>query len=401
MSRRPTPWQEGRSAGTSRGLVTKLIQASAVLSALALATLVTFVPTAVGADTGFPVISYTIDGTPGTNDWYRGGGNCVAGGQNCVIVRWSVADAVNSDCRSAVEVDGPNVGTKLSCSASNATGTISAETKVIKIDADPPTAVVAAATRAPDHSGWYNHAFGIAWQGADATSGIASCTSLDYSGPDAAAANVSGGCTDNAGNSASSSFAVEYDATAPQLSSFSVQSTEGANIVHWKSSSSNDVAAISRVARGSRNERSLFSGPGVGFVDKKIQDGVEYRYSVRTYDQAGNGSQALTVVALPKVVSLGKKIGYTPRTAGTPILSWPARHGASYYHVQLFRNGKRILAAWPLTTELALHQSWRWAGRRYRLTPAKYAWFVWAGLGPRKAARYKLLGHSTFIVSPH
>jgi len=400
MSRRPTPWQKGRSAGTSRGLVTKLVQASVVLSALALATLVTFVPTAVGADTGFPVISYTIDGTPGTNDWYRGGGNCVAGGQNCVIVRWSVADAVNSDCRSAVEVDGPNVGTKLSCSASNATGTISAETKVIKIDAVPPTAVVAAATRAPDHNGWYNHAFAIAWQGADATSGIASCTSLEYSGPDTAAANVSGGCIDNAGNSASSSFAVEYDATAPQLSSVSIQSTAGANIVHWKSSSSNDVAAISRVARGSRSERSLFSGPGVGFVDKKIQDGVEYRYSVRTYDQAGNASQARTVVALPKVVSLGKKIGYTPRTAGTPILSWPARRGASYYHVQLFRNGKRILAAWPLTTELALHQRWRWAGRRYRLAAAHYTWFAWAGFGTRKAARYKLLGHSTFIVSP-
>ena len=26
------------------------------------------------------------------------------------------------------------------------------------------------------------------------------------------------------------------------------------------------------------------------------------------------------------------------------------------------------------------------------------AWFVWAGFGPRTAARYKLIGHSTFIV---
>jgi hypothetical protein len=269
------------------------------------------------------------------------------------------------------------------------------------IDADPPTGVAAAATRAPDHNGWYNHAFGVAWHGADATSGIASCTSLAYSGPDASTANVSGGCTDKAGNSASSSFAVEYDATPPQLSSISVQSTENANLVHWKSSSPNDVAAISRVARGSRNELSLFSGAGVGFVDKKIQDGVEYRYSIRTYDQAGNASETRTVVALPKVVSLGKKIGYTPRTAGTPILSWPARHGASYYHVQLFRNGKRILAAWPLTTQLALRQTWRWGGRRYRLTAAHYSWFAWAGFGARSAARYKLLGHSTFIVPAH
>jgi hypothetical protein len=103
------------------------------------------------------------------------------------------------------------------------------------------------------------------------------------------------------------------------------------------------------------------------------------------------------VLALPKVVSLGKN-AYTPRTAAQPILNWPARQGASYYHVQLFRNGKRILAAWPLKTELALRQSWRWAGRRYRLAPAQYAWFVWAGFGARTAARYKLIGHSRFIV---
>jgi hypothetical protein len=395
MSRRPTPWQEGPRARTSRGLVTELVRASLAVGALAVAVLVTLVPTAVGAATDLPVISYTIDGVAGTNGWYRG-----SAGGNYVRLIWSVTNADNTDCASPLKIDGPNAGTTRSCSASNAAGTVTAQTAPIKIDADPPTGVAAAATRAPDHNGWYNHAFAIAWHGADATSEIASCTSLEYSGPDAAATNVSGGCTDNAGNSASSSFAVEYDATAPQLTSVSVQSTVGANIVHWKSSSSNDVAAISRIARGSRSERSLFSGPGAGFVDKKIQDGVEYRYSVRTYDQAGNGSQARTVVALPKVVSLGKKIGYTPRTAGTPILSWPTRRGASYYHVQLFRNGKRILAAWPLTTELALHQSWRWAGRRYRLTPAQYAWFVWAGLGPRKAARYKLLGHSTFIVSP-
>jgi hypothetical protein len=395
MSRRPTPWQEGPRARSSRGPATKFVRASLVLSALALAVLVTFVPTALGAGTSLPVISYSIDGVAGNNGWYRG-----SAGGNYVRLIWSVTGADNTDCASTLKIDGPNAGTTRSCTASNAAGTVTAQTTPIKIDADPPTGVAAAATRAPDHNGWYNHGFAIAWHGADATSGIATCTSLEYSGPDAAAANVSGGCTDNAGNSASSSFAVEYDATAPQLSSVSVQSTESANIVHWKSSSPDDVAAISRVARGSRSERSLFSGAGVGFVDKKIQDSVEYRYSVRTFDQAGNGSLARTVVALPKVVSLGKKIGYTPRTAGTPILSWPARRGASYYHVQLFRNGKRILAAWPLTTQLALHQGWRWAGRRYRLTAAHYTWFAWAGFGTRKAARYKLLGHSTFIVSP-
>src|SRR5256885_16659673 len=117
-------------------------------------------------------------------------------------------------------------------------------------------------------------------------------------------------------------------------------------------------------------------------------------------DLAGESWQLRIIAGTPKVRHRGK-ISQRPRAAAQPILSWPARRGASYYHVQLFRNGKRILAAWPLKTELGLRPAWRWAGRRYRLAPAKYAWFVWAGFGARTAARYKLIGHSTFIIPAH
>ena len=395
MSRRPTPWQRGCSAGTSRGLFTKLIRASLVLGVLSML----FGAEPVAADTA---ITYSVSGIVGTNGWFRG-----SAGGNYVVVHWTVnipTDQIESSsgCEvGGVRVDGPTIGTTKTCTVTLIGGSQpSTTTSPIKIDNQPPTSLSAGAVRPPDANGWYNHSVAINWTGTDATSGLAACTSLTYSGPDSGAAGVSGGCTDVAGNSSSTSFGFQYDATPPQLSSISVQSTDGANIVHWKSSSPNDVAAISRVARGSRSELSLFSGAGADFVDKKVQDGVEYRYNVRTVDQAGNSSQIRTVLGLPKVVSLGK-IAYTPRTAAQPILSWPARRGASYYHVQLFRNGKRILAAWPLKTELALRPHWRWAGRQYRLAPAQYAWFVWAGFGPRTAARYKLLGHSTFIVPAH
>ncbi len=395
MSRRPTPWQRGCSAGTSRGLFTKLIRASLVLGVLSML----FGAEPVAADTA---ITYSVSGIVGTNGWFRG-----SAGGNYVVVHWTVnipTDQIESSsgCEvGGVRVDGPTIGTTKTCTVTLIGGSQpSTTTSPIKIDNQPPTSLSAGAVRPPDANGWYNHPVAINWTGTDATSGLAACTSLTYSGPDSGAAGVSGGCTDVAGNSSSTSFGFQYDATPPQLSSISVQSTDGANIVHWKSSSPNDVAAISRVARGSRSELSLFSGAGADFVDKKVQDGVEYRYNVRTVDQAGNSSQIRTVLGLPKVVSLGK-IAYTPRTAAQPILSWPARRGASYYHVQLFRNGKRILAAWPLKTELALRTHWRWAGRQYRLAPAQYAWFVWAGFGPRTAARYKLLGHAKFIVPAH
>jgi hypothetical protein len=393
MSRRPTPWQRGCSAGTPGALFTKFVQVSLVVVGLTML----FGAEPISADT--PPIAYTINGIAGTNGWWRG-----SSGGDYIVVKWTVnipTDQIQSTsgCEvGGVRVDGPTTGTTRSCTVTLVDNSqVSKTTSPLMIDNTPPTGVSASAARGPDANGWYNHAVAINWTGTDATSLIASCSSLVYSGPDSAGAGVSGGCTDVAGNSSSTSFGFKYDATPPQLTSVSVRSNDGADILHWKSTSPNDVAAVTRVARGSQKVLPLFSGTGNGFVDKKIQDGVEYTYSVQTTDQAGNASASRTVVAFPKVVSLAK-IGYTPRASKQPILSWPARSGASYYHVQLFRNGKRILAAWPLTTQLALRAHWRWAGHQYRLTPAKYAWFAWAGFGARAAAHYKLLGHSTFIV---
>src|SRR5436190_2033141 len=130
MSRRPTPWQRGQRARGPRGLATKLGRGSLVLSAPLLAVLVTFVPTAVGAPTALPSISYTIDGVVGTNGRYRG-----SGGGNYVRLYWSVTGADNTDCASPIKIDGPNTGTTRSCSATNAAGTITAQTTLIKIDA--------------------------------------------------------------------------------------------------------------------------------------------------------------------------------------------------------------------------------------------------------------------------
>jgi hypothetical protein len=378
-----------RRAGTGRGVPPIWCVAVAVLGAV-----LALVPAAAGsvADT-LPSISYTIDGIAGNNGWYRGG----AGG-NYVVVRWSVTGADSTDCTFAVRVDGPTTGTTRSCTASNAAGPVTATTRTIKIDADPPVGVAASPARAADANGWYNHAVAISWRGSDATSGIAGCSAVTYAGPDAAGAAVAGGCTDNAGNTASSPFGLNFDATAPKLSDVSVDSGARADLVRWKSSSPADRAVVNRAARGSRKNRLVFQGSASRFVDRSIRDGVEYRYSVRTYDQAGNASNAVSVVGLPKVVTLHGP-AYVARTPGQPILRWSKAKGASYYHVQLFRRGKRILAAWPRTPQLALRATWVWSGRRYRLSPGRYRWFAWAGFGARSAARYKLLGKDDFVVT--
>jgi len=304
-----------------------------------------------------------------------------------------------SGCEAVVNVPGPTTGTRLICTIYLITGPppISFPTSLIKIDADPPTGVAANASRAADFNGWYNHPVGVGWRGSDATSGIASCSAVTYSGPDRASAPIGGGCTDRAGNSASAPVSINYDATAPVLSKLSVTSRAGSDVVRWTSTSPADTLVLQRWARGSKERPVVFRGTGRAFTDKRIRSNIEYTYAARTVDQAGNASREVSVIALPKVLTL-QKTRYVPRVAPRPILRWAAKRGASYYHVQLFRGSKRIFASWPTTHQLGLPAAWRWAGHRHRLRPGHYRWYVWVGLGPRSFAQYRAIGSAKFIV---
>ena len=46
-----------------------------------------------------------------------------------------------------------------------------------------------------------------------------------------------------------------------------------------------------------------------------------------------------------------------------------------------------------------LTRQWKYAGKRYKLTPGIYTWYVWPGIGPRSAAEYgPLIGSSSFRI---
>jgi hypothetical protein len=377
---------------------TQLIRPGRKQASLGLMTVATIVLLSfglAGASADVLPITYTIDGIAGTNNWYRGHTS-----GNFVVVRWSVnVPAIDSQgCGAAVRVNGPSAGTTRTCTIWLSDGsTISSTTRTIRIDADPPTGVAASLSRGPDFNGWYNHSLGVSWHGGDATSGLASCSAVTYSGPDRASAPIGGGCTDKAGNTASAPVSINYDATAPLLSKVSITSRAGSDLVHWKSSSPADTAVVERRARGAKQQPVVYRGSGTTFTDKRIRSDLEYTYSVQTIDQAGNASAKVSVAGLPKVLTL-RKLPYVPRVAPKPILRWAQKRGAAYYHVQLFRGSKRIFASWPLTHHLGLPGVWRWSGHRYRLAPGRYRWYVWEGLGPRSFARYRTIGSAQFIV---
>ena len=141
-----------------------------------------------------PEITVTITGTLGLNGWYRSN----------VTVSWTVVGADSTsgcDTRTLI-TDTP--GTKITCTATSGLDSTS-KSVTIKLDKTAP-AVSAAASRPPDANGWYNHALAIAFAGTDATSGIASCSSAGYEGPDNPSASVAGSCADVAGNATGVSF---------------------------------------------------------------------------------------------------------------------------------------------------------------------------------------------------
>jgi hypothetical protein len=264
----------------------------------------------------------------------------------------------------------------------------------------PPSITLSVSGRTGDN-GWYLSDVNVSWTVSDPT-GISSTSGC---GPIALTSDTEGTTlTCSATNKAkpplsnSVSVTIKIDKTPPRLSDVSIAPGDGRNVLQWRSTSRSDTVRIERSLRRAKAPAQVFPGRrGQSFTDTSIRNGREYIYVLVARDGAGNVSRHFKLLALPKVLTL-EKLPYLPRVSVSPILRWRAVPGATYYHVQLFRGGKRILAAWPRKPQLALHPTWSWNGRRYRLDPGTYRWYVWAGFGARAAAHYKRLGTAAFAV---
>ncbi len=142
----------------------------------------------------------------------------------------------------------------------------------------------------------------------------------------------------------------------------------------------------------------VYTGSGSTFVDTSVHSGTEYRYVITAYDHAGNRSAGIALLVKPSpAVLISPRAG--ARVAKAPLLAWVSSAGASYYNVQLFRGGRKILSMWPLANHVQLPKKWRFEGHKYTLSRGTYTWYVWPGLGARKVKHYgAVLGSSTFVV---
>jgi hypothetical protein len=142
--------------------------------------------------------------------------------------------------------------------------------------------------------------------------------------------------------------------------------------------------------------QTVYQGNATSFTDRRLTDGVEYRYVVRSVDAAGNTSPGVAIAVTPRRNYL-RAPAEGARLRKPPKLLWARDPEASYYNVQLFRGEQKILSTWPVGASLKLKRTWKYQGRRYALTRGTYRWFVWPGFGARSNVEYgELLGSKSF-----
>jgi hypothetical protein len=271
--------------------------------------------------------------------------------------------------------------TPLSCTATWSDGSSASYGFRLHLEATPPTATATLA-RPPDSNGWYNHPVGALMSGTS-YSGIVSCSTPTYSGPPGSNVTISGSCTDNAGQTATASATLNYDATPPTIT--------GATASRKANSSGDYTSPVSFTFKGTDPisgiascQTMTYSGPSSGSVTGGC------------WDNAGN----YAAISVPVKYQAPVAVASVARAGSSLQLRWKKAAHATYYNVQIYRGKKKILSMWPSKTSLMLRQSWKYAGHRYRLKPGPYRWYVWPGYGSRSTARYgRRIVSATFKVT--
>ena len=164
----------------------------------------------------------------------------------------------------------------------------------LKYDATGPVVSGAAPERSPTADGWFNRPVRFDIRGTDATSGIADCPAVTYSGPDSASASFSGSCGDQAGNVSTRAFGLKYDATPPEVTGATPD--HPANSSGWFNSPVRfDIDGSDQTSGIADCTSFTYGGP----------DSASASFSGSCRDQAGNASSrafALKYDATPPAV---------------------------------------------------------------------------------------------------
>jgi hypothetical protein len=159
----------------------------------------------------------TSNAAPGPPSPACNGGGCGGWFRSNVTVSWSYDPAgvtAQSGC-GATTISEDTGGTTVTCTVTYG-GPFYGNSVTVHKDSSPPS-VSASFARGPDANGWYTSPVGVTFSGDGGPSGISSCTSGTYGGPDGGDVKLTGSCTDGAGNTGSTTESIKYDASAPTV----------------------------------------------------------------------------------------------------------------------------------------------------------------------------------------
>jgi hypothetical protein len=214
----------------------------------------------------------------------------------------------------------------------------------------------------------------------------------------AIAASPSTGPVGGAGTAPASVAAPRAQVTARHMAIGRPRVRVGARGVHvtvqWTDPIASGLERVDIVMNSRRPPRDatdgtvVYRGRGTSIV-LQLRAG-QTRYLALFASDAGGTISAVArrVVSLASLVPLRPISGSSVSAA--PLLTWKPWKGASYYNLQLFRNGRRVLIAWPSRPSFRVPAA--------MLRPGTYVWFVWPALQVHHTApRFAdLIGRATF-----
>jgi hypothetical protein len=271
------------------------------------------------------------------------------------------------------------------------------------VDTAPPVFAAVGASRVIEQTG---PAGAVASYGVPLTDDLDPAPKVDCSPPSgtvfpAGVTTVSCRATDWAGNRAETQFTVTIANTVrpAAVQALRARSARSRVELSWNSPTDWDYERliVRRAPRETSIWRVVYEGRlATAFTDRGVQNDTEYVYEATVYDTAGNVSAPVSTQARPSAF-------LWPRWNATlkrpPALRWAGVRKATYYNIQLWRNGRKILSRWPDEPRFQLQKTWRHQGRSYSLRKGTYFAYAWPGIGPRNAGRYgRLIGWTKFRV---
>ena len=225
-------------------------------------------------------------------------------------------------------------------------------------------------------------------------------TSQSYSGLQDGVYRFTVRATNSIGNVNEATHWWRVDTVPPaRVGAFRTRSADGWVKLRWTKPVDSDYSHV--VIRRKRAGTSDWTKVGVrrdasSMVDWNARNDILYTYSIRSVDRAENRSPTSTARGRASKIL---KPQYNAFVEAPVLIDWTPVREASYFNMQIWRQGRKILSIWPSRSQVRLRSSWTFNGNRYVLRSDRYSVYVWPGYGSKLNANYgTLLGWTAFFV---